>query len=187
MFEHLTKFKRIYVNGPPRSGTTICSRMIAQDTNYKLLDETVYSHYINKSKLDKTLNEENFVAQCPQESYCIEEYANDTTLIVFMIRPIEEIIRSQKRVNWSHEQVELLKYGFTPVSNLKDNPKISEVKYNYWNEQKKSIKNFLEVHYRSLSSHRLWVEDNLRNNFTIKQTSLSNPITQFYSQKKWFL
>lgn len=163
MFENFCKFKRIYVTGPQRSGTTICSTMIAYDLNYRLIDE---SHYKGENHILKKMSKlNNVVFQCPRQSYCIDEYSNNDSLICFMIRPIEDIIASQNRVNWRSDHVELKKY------NTLKGP-ISQVKYEHWNSIKFKIINFQEINYECLKEHHLWIDKKRRKNFTIKQTKL---------------
>jgi len=173
MFEYLKKYSKIIVTGPQRSGTTICSAMIAYDTDYTLIKEESYYkfNYIKfkfilkrfKRILDK---ENNFVIQAPTMCRFLEEFDSKDIVIIMMIRGIEDIIASQKRVNWKREQCELEKYN-------KIIGPISKVKYEYWNRiQKKKIKNYFEINYDSLSVHYLWISKELRINFGARQINL---------------
>lgn len=166
MFEFLKKYDKIIVTGPQRSGTTICARMIAHDTEFQYIDENYYS--INDvSKFTDILKKHNrIVVQAPAMAHVIENFATDDILIVFMIRNIDDIVASQKRINWgANELFELSKYGINEYSR-----RISEVKYEYWyKNQKNKINNLLEVKYESLSSHKLWVNKSERNNFSVRQ------------------
>lgn len=159
MFEYLKSYDQIYVTGPQRSGTAICSQMIANDTGFRCIDEFEYGRQLpGPSSFGSSV-----VVQCPRWTSFIENYSQDGSLIVFMIRPITEIIRSQKRINWPCESYELSKYG------VKKGP-IAQVKYDHWEKQKLLVKHYLEVPYHSLEGHPLWVPASLRVNFLPKQT-----------------
>lgn len=162
MFESLRQYQRIYVTGPQRSGTTICSKMIALDTGYQCIDEIDYG-FTNCKNFAALQSLNKIVVQCPIHCYHIEDCSDDETLIVMMKRPINEIIRSQKRITWKFEPEELRRYNKT----LKDSP-IAKVKYDHWETQKKDIRHYREIHYHSLQRHPLWVDN--RKDFDCKQT-----------------
>jgi hypothetical protein len=174
MFEQLKNFKRVLVTGPQRSGTTICGKMLAHDLGLPYVDEMeVIIGYNLRTEREQSFRdwlksrvgrrfEEEIVLQCPSAaSFCHE--LDRRVAIVFMIRPVHEILASQKRIDWGHEQHELRQYGATSGP-------IAEVKYNHWAEQKKNGDNFFEVKFDSLSKHPLWVPPELRKMFRDKQT-----------------
>ena len=164
MFEPLTAYRAILVTGPQRSGTRICAKMIAADTGFRFVDETEL-RVADSWKLGEILKyDTKFVAQCPGLSYCIEDFEGSDVLIVFMMRPLDQIISSQKRINWGCEWKELRKYG------TKRGP-IAAVKYEVWPEQRKKIKHWLEVEYSSLRAHPLWVDEEKRKKFKAFQTA----------------
>ena len=179
MFEKLTKYSRILVTGPQRSGTTIAAKMIAKDTGYKYIDEFDFGTKDEKGFLSTLTNCKNLVIQCPAMSHLVHKVANDDTLVVMMMRDINDIVASEKRVNWSGgPYAELEKFGMTGKrarSFRQHGGKISELKYKRWNEeQKNKIPNYLELEYESLSKHPLWVPKEKRVNFHPKQTTLQN-------------
>jgi len=163
MFEKLKQFKRVYVTGPQRSGTTICTKMISQDTGFDSIDERQYRQ--DKNHFDALRGRKEIVIQCPKYNHIIHEHSDSQSIIVMMMRPVKEIIQSQIRVNWQHEKHELSKY------NVKDGP-IAKVKYDFWEKQKRLIEHYLEIEYRSLEAHPLWIDDKLRRYFKIKQTKI---------------
>jgi hypothetical protein len=175
MFEYLANFQKILVTGPQRSGTTICAKMIAHDLKTIYVDErrvirgrdkNLPFHEWLKGRIDTRLSQEvACVLHCPPASSFCHEFDPEMA-IVFMIRPIEEIIASQNRIGWKFEQQELSHYG-TGLTGP-----IAKVKYEHWQIQKQKIKNWFEVNYHSLSKHELWVSPEHRQNFAPRQTRI---------------
>lgn len=166
MFEDLTAYKKILVTGPQRSGTTICAKMIAQDTGYKFIDESEFS-VDNTDLFRQKLKKDGIVLQCPAMSFCIQEFSADDTLIIFMKRDTQSILESQKRVMWNgaaEEQKYRSRYHIKK-------PNICDAKYEIWDRiQKDQIKHWKEIVYNSLSEHELWVPKAGRAQFGVKQT-----------------
>ena len=164
-FKFLIKYPKIIVSGTQRSGTMICSRMICYDTGYD------FKYVGNNRELTNVLLNQynNIVIHGPGICRWLHEFGQrDDTLIVFMKRPIEDIIKSQERINWSWEWLELSLYGF-------EKGIISKVKYDYfYSYQKDKIKNLLEINYSDLSSHPLWIPKELRKNFEPEQWKIDN-------------
>lgn len=169
MFEHLGKHRRIYVTGPFRSGTTICSKMIGLDTQRRTIDEMEF-RVNHRDRLDQLLDfagDERLVVQCPALCWCIHEIAGDDDLVVLMRRPLEEINASRNRARFTVGQAirELSRYGLT-----EGDP--SAVKYAHWDAgQRDRIANTLEVQYASLANHPLWVPREERAGWRVKQTA----------------
>lgn len=176
MFADLADYPNIVVTGPQRSGTRICTHMIAYDTGYKSVEEKAIE-YDEYPRLELILQEPGHVVQCP----CLCHMAHqmpDEVLVVFMQRPVDEIIASQKRINWDWEQREKDSYGLakTPLFG-DDDPRTGElngkepialIKQVMWKRQKQDIKHWLEIEYHSLKSHPLWISD--RKDFLWNQT-----------------
>jgi len=165
MFEYLAEFLKILVTGPQRSGTTICAAMIAEDLGYTFHPE----EDIGVSDLRKMeqlfQSEARFVLQCPSLMRYAEEVSAPDTAVVLMCRATEDIIASEERIEWTHEPVELARYGLTKGP-------ISVVKYNYWiDRQRDRIINVFDVEYESLTSHPLWVPKERRVGFERRQIS----------------
>jgi len=165
MFEYLREFKRIFVTGPQRSGTTICAIMIAKDLGYKWYKEHILKDMYPEQLKKFAQANKNFVLQCPTMCAYIHEIASHKDAVVFMRRPLREILESQKRIGWDKNDAELKRYGL-------DEGIIAKVKYDRWQfHQKALIVNPFEVHYRSLSKHPLWVPKKLRQGWKARQTS----------------
>jgi hypothetical protein len=161
MFEHLGGHRRIIVTGPQRSGTTICARMIAQDTGHEYIDENViaiHDHLRLRYLINRHPNP--FVIQAPGMAHLADHW---DAFIVWMVRPVAEILASERRIGWEGEWRELAKYpGYEGPAAVR--------KYTHWEEfQREQVKEYIEVDYRSLSAHPLWVPKDRRKNFEARQ------------------
>lgn len=168
MFEWMTRFDKILVTGPQRSGTRVCARMIARDTGHRYVDEKEIA-VGHRDLLDALCGAEHkFVVQCPALCHCIHEFGADDTLIILMRRKIEDIIASQERIEWGNEQDQLRRhYGGV------EGP-ISVIRYRFWEKyQRPRIKHVLEVEYESLSGHSLWIIKERRRDFAPDQWNVS--------------
>jgi len=163
MFQHLKTYSKILVTGPQRSGTTICSHMIAHDTGFQHVDEIDF-HVRDRATFDTFIySKEPSVIHCPAMAYIIHEYGSiDNLLVVWLIRPLNEIKASQKRIGWG-EIKERINYKA-----LEDKRHIAQIKRQWWQDKQRLLcDNWLEVQYRSLQQHELWIED--RSGFDARQ------------------
>lgn len=164
MFENLKEYRAILVTGAQRSGTTVASKMIAQDTGHRRIDEVEFNTYDKEQWKNFALTGENVVIQCPSMCRFLEEVARDDVLIVMMKRDIEDIKANEKHVGWSENQREVNNYDGVGHQ--------AEVKYKFWEDnQKDKIKNHMELEYESLREHPLWVDKEKRQHFGLKQTA----------------
>ena len=175
-FTDLRKYKRVLVTGPQRSGTRIAAKIIAHDTGLRYVDEDEFSAHSESLFGIIVFNEINIVVQCPGMSHIIHKFSEHDTLIVMMIRDIDDIVASEKRVGWDYGYFrELIKLGVPNSSSVlrtarRNKVKPSELKYKLWNEQKKTIQHYMELDYESLSNHPLWIPKEERLNFKENQT-----------------
>lgn len=173
MFEYLTKFDKILVTGPQRSGTTIAARMIARDTGKRFLPEE-YVWVDSEEALKYVVNtESSFVLQCPalqHEVHLPHVGGKDDLAVVFMDRPVEEILSSASRSGWGPMVAgEFAKWGLGV-------PDLVAVKQKSWHErQKHLIRHPFTVVYSSLAQHPLWVAREHRDGFHIRQTEVGGP------------
>jgi len=159
MFEQLKLFKKIIVTGAQRSGTTICAQMIAHDLRLRYVDENEVgiADWVKIRRLVDSNQE--FVLQCPQLSSKCHEYASNDVAIVFMLRDIEDIVKSENRINWGGYRRDELritghKHGI-----------VSYIKRRLWfKKQKRFIPHAFEIVYESLSAHPFWVPKDKRTN-----------------------
>lgn len=107
MFEHLSSYRNILVTGPHRSGTTICARMIAADTEKRFVIERDIAAPRFKGDTEPDLTGttvEHWMADNPdtvlQGATCfrwLAQLQRDDLLTVFVERSYEQIRRSQLR------------------------------------------------------------------------------------------
>jgi len=169
MFEHLTRWSRILVTGPQRSGTRICAKMIAADTGFDYVDES--SFYVDSlNHLWRVIRDRHrIVIQAP----ALSGYANllgmaDRNMaVVMMRRDLKDIAASERRIKWEWGFPELLR-----LHAIKGNP--AEMKYGNWDfYQKQDLEDqAYEVAYDALAEHPLWVPKEDRKHFTYKQTEV---------------
>lgn len=177
MFEHLSSYSKILVTGPQRSGTRIAAEMIAEDTGLRYIDEEEFGVRSKKNFNKLLANESNIVVQCPGMCRIIHEHSASDTLIVMMIRDVEDIVASEERVDWIHGYWdELVKYGIPHTNSdlrtaRREGVRPSVLKYDFWEkEQRDKITNYMELEYESLAEHSMWIPKEDRKNFTEKQT-----------------
>ena len=123
----------------------------------------------NFDKLFKLYNESKFVLQAPALSaYCHMMPG----AVVFMRRPVEEIVQSQERIGLSGNN-EMKKY-------FRSEGVISQIKYEVWETwqnkpllRKSKVNNMFELDYHSIEEHPFYVANELRKDFKPKQTELS--------------
>ena len=166
MFGHLSKYHRILVTGPQRSGTRICTKMIACDTGHKFVGEEQFDNAVGR--FWEILKRNNVVVHCPAMCWRIHDFVNSiaphNTLVVLMRRNIADIEASQNRIAWGSEETERRKY------NCMDGP-IAKCKYRLWEEkQRDALQHTLEIKYESLQKHTLWIPKDERLGFTPLQT-----------------
>lgn len=179
MFEQLQDFHVAFVVGPHRSGTTICARMIAQDTGHRFVieDDIGFSNgEMMKEQLDIG---DPVVIQCPFFLPYIDTVGHHTKLdpddfcVVMMHRYRKDIEVSEekaRRVNFAGlGENQKRQYGINSPLH------VSDVKYAAWEKQRTKIKHAFDVGYLELADHPLWVED--RSKFTF-QHSLNRKIPE---------
>lgn len=164
MFEHLGGFERVLVTGPQRSGTRICSKMIAHDTELRFVDEREFDTD-SLNRLWRMLQDETWiVVQCPALCRYVHRLATDDDAVVFMKRRLVDIKLSERRIGWRFEPPEKIRYDerFTTAADAK-------IDY-WWDVQCDDIENDFEVAYENLERHQLWVPPEGRTHFGPYQT-----------------
>lgn len=166
VFHNLRRFRKIIVTGPLRSGTTICARMIAQDTGYDFIDENLVMCRNFDMAYSIWKRHDKFVMQIPNLSAYCHLFGDDDTLVCFMFRKISDIKASEDRIGFSAREnlLQLKPYFRTEGDNI-------HVKYAMWEGfQKHQIKHKMEIDYERLKKHPLYIEKHLRKDFGVKQT-----------------
>lgn len=169
----LSEFDVVYVTGPQRSGTTFVSNYLSKKLGYKLIDEADYE--INSFvKMQALINEAGkCVVQCPAQSHNILKFGDTNSIVVYMIRDVFDIIKSEIRINWNKQGArdrEYAKYSkHFPTYTLSEIP-ISVIKYKVWEEvQKPHINNYIELKYSDLNTIDGWLNPIDRKQFKSKQ------------------
>lgn len=177
MFKKFAKYNHILVTGPQRSGTAIAAKMIAKDTGHKYVDEYDYQTIHEDKFLAILANNNNIVVQCPAMSHFVHKIADDSTLVVMMMRNCDDIVASEKRVRWFvGPYTELARFGVSRKEAKRfrmRGGRVSELKYKRWREEQRGkIPHYIELEYESLSAHPMWIPKEKRVNFGGKQTEL---------------
>lgn len=180
MFEGFKQFDRIFVTGPQRSGTRVCSHMIAADTGHEHVDEFQFGTDQWEVLRDNIMRPRNgtgkFVVQCPGLAYKIHEVVNsipERSCVVLMCRNAKDIALSQERINWLDERYEKQKYVDVWGKKVQWDDSIADIKYYIWhNFQRGLIPYHFEVFYETLQEHMYWVSPELRKTFAEKQWKL---------------
>jgi hypothetical protein len=160
--------KKMVISGPQRSGTMITSKMLAKDLKIQRLDEMDFNTYdFNKFKSILDTKKE-FVIQAPTMSAYLHLFPYT---IVYMRRNLQDILRSQKRIDWDQfEQLERDRY-FDHTRRPS-----AVIKTEAWEGfQRIDLgERAFDLDYESLKSHPMWVDPEKRKGFGPRQTCPSN-------------
>jgi len=169
MFEYLKDYKRIFVTGMPRTGTTICARMIQYDieASYCIWAGGYLSRITELEELMKSYSIDfsyPIIFHCPGLSHLIHKIKDeDEFAVIWMKRDRGEVVNSAAKMEWDpRKQLEAYNILSTHDLRIDLNILITE-KDTLWEEQKKEIKNWFEVDYENLKPHRLWIDKEKRN------------------------
>lgn len=138
--------------------------MIANDLGYRLhLEERVRVSELWRMEKQFATGRLPFVLQAPALCRHAHGVSAPDVAVVLVRRNIDDIIASERRVNWESEGQELRRYGLKAGV-------ISEVKYRFWDEyQKQLIENAFEVNYEDLAEHPMWVPKEQRTGWALRQ------------------
>ncbi len=178
MFEALSTYRRVFVTGPHRTGTTICATMVAHDTGHDLVLEDDFK-YSNSRQLAAFLHAGygKQVIQCPFLCHEIHDleylYDIDMTecMVIMMHRDRRAIEASEARARLKDgRRVDFDRIGESEKRKLhiQSDAHISDLKYEAWKDQRNVIPHSMDVAYESLRGHPLWVE---KRDFNLRQTS----------------
>lgn len=165
-----SRFRVVVVSGPQRSGTTIAAHMIAAESGMQYVDEDEYGTKDMASWKELVASGKGLVIHSPAMGRWVhevggQEYGGEDVAVVWIMRPLLEILDSQKRIGWD-DSAERKKYHMT----TKDVRPIAFVKKWYWyTHQRPFIVNAFELEYHDLEKHPLWVEDDKRVTFGKRQ------------------
>lgn len=197
LFNYLKPFPYIFVTGPQRSGTTIAAYMISQDLGYDFFHEEHMTSAIKeripaKVEVGKFIQAYNhsphpppwaglmgknytkFVVQCPALCSIVHKWIGiENIAVVMMIRPVADIIASEKRISWGFEEWEKGNYPG-------QSGPISKIKYDFWHSTQKNVlaDQGFELEYESLCKHPLWANKEQRKGFGSRQIAIGKTVGQ---------
>jgi hypothetical protein len=176
LLDEISRFKKVYVAGPQRSGTTFTAKYLAKALGYKHIDEHDFGTHNYNAMLKLISQHESFVIQCPAQTHNIENFPLDAdSIVVFMRRDVYDIIISEHRIDWhtrGAEKRERDKYVMRYPEYTKPFIPISIIKYKVWDfVQKNKIGNYIDFDYNILKDTDMWIDKEDRKNFKNKQTS----------------
>lgn len=158
LFGHpLDCIRVIIVTGPQRAGTTIAARIIAAESEMRYVDEDEYGTKDLAAWKKLVATGQRLVIQSPAMARWVHEVATDDVMVIWVVRPLADILRSQKRIGW-HDGDERGKYK--GVEGYLDEAPIAQIKTRYWRTfQMGQIPHAMEIDYHSLETHPLWREE----------------------------
>ena len=169
----------VVVTGCQRSGTMLAAQVIASGLGYGFLEEfdvlpqagglSIFS-YLNDNKISDVVIQAPFAVKIYKQILS----AAPTTHFVGVVRPRQEILASMKRIEWCKEDHEDWE---TILQNHIDKMLL------LWSQLKKDVcpSSWTELKYEDLKGHPFFVDQNERQNFTVKQWQPNQPC----NFKKW--
>ena len=163
--EQARAFRKVLVTGPQRSGTTIATKILAFELGYRSVSEKDIKTHSLWRLHKRLLSLRREVIQGPCFGSICHYIDTPKTLVVFMRRDVNEIVRSEQRIGWHAQQWELANY-------FRDSGTISAVRYECWEKYQQQLMEvpWIELEQASLAGHRLWVESDKRRHFSDHQT-----------------
>lgn len=159
---------KVLVTGPQRAGTTIMTKMLAQDLGLPCMLEEAFGTTDVWRFFALVRAETHFVLQAPSMAAFCHHLKGVT--VVFMMRDIVDIIQSQRKIGWaeSDAEEERMRYFYEP----KVPP--ASLKYHFWATHQKARlgDDGFELDYETASCHPLWLPKEQRVHFHSRQTTL---------------
>ena len=185
MFEHLSDWPTIVVTGPQRSGTRIAASMMAADTDKAYWDEDDWKNFAKPYDHLVELMRGGGVIHGPTlSSACHKLCVSGDTLVVFMMRGLEDIQASELRIAWDGEASERAAYmaihgDYMRARGLSDLP-IAAIAQQVWMQVQCPGLGpcALTVEYEELQGHRLWIPKAERKSFAWNQCRPETPHTK---------
>lgn len=174
LIKKLKQYTRIIIAGPQRSGTTYAAYTISKDLNYHHIDEQDFGTHTSEGFLN-VISKENIVVQCPAVTHVLDQIQTNNTIIVWINRNNEDIIKSEDRINWHPHwfNVEKDKYRKIYGNEVDQFERNSYMKKHYWEIQKENlIPSFIEITYEILKTTPGFISKEQRKNFGVKQITL---------------
>jgi len=191
--EEFREYDRVVITGPQRSGTHIAALIVADILGWDAVEEnyiTMGQHHRRHKRGDHDENyfrwvsepkKKHSVLQCPQISHACH-LTPKGTLVVFMMRDVEEIIASDKHRIAKYKQGPWAgprRWG-TPVQSVFttkashysklfydrkpiDKWEAPQVVYDVWHNTQKGFDfDYYEMDYNLLKEHNMWIPQEVR-------------------------
>ena len=162
LVQELSLLNNIVVIGPQRSGTRITAKILTSELSYSYVDEK-YIEIDSVAMICDCLSIGNVVIQAPGLTHEMINLDHDDTGFVMVRRPIKDIIKSQKRIDWRYEGYEKSKFKHAKGD-------IAQIKYDFWDKHMGLLNHAFEINYTDLKDHKMFVNKSDRNNFMYNQT-----------------
>jgi hypothetical protein len=167
----LKPYNAVLVTGPQRSGTAIATKILAAELGYREIAEEAFRIHDHNAAY-QIMKEGRVVLHAPGLCHVADLFTYKLKYaVVLMRRPIEDILASEKRINWrtlydgANLTAEKIKYA-DRFGIYGDN--IALIKYYCWDTQQKQTCDAFDLEYETLRGHLLW--KNERMEFTARQT-----------------
>jgi len=168
--------KQIAVTGPQRSGTGIGSYILANELKTTLIHERAFNGNDYKGFLKHISLHKKFIVHCPGLMHCAERFP-DNMLVVVITRPLNEIMASERRIDWDDSD-ERIPYDDRKSFDMSS--PISYIKYQFADRVLSRTRRLEYLDYNSLSWHKLFIPKHKRRGFLSHQLSVkvkTPPIT----------
>lgn len=158
-----------FVTGPQRSGTTFLAHAISYDLGIQHIDEVDFQTFDYAQFREVAARSQSWVVQAPALFHHLADLLRDfaSAIPVVCRRSIDDIIASQRRINWGAREEGFERRHMAIPDN--DRRPIAEIKYETWDRDKHTHRHFIEVPYADLRQHPLYVET--RSEFGAKRWS----------------
>ena len=158
----VSKYNALLVTGAQRSGTTIAAHILAHELGYRYVDEDAID-IDNQYKALDVLKQGKVVLQAPALCHIAHNFTKRLNYcVVLMRRPIEDILKSENRINWRTAYsgmnllVEQKKYA-EQFGMYGEN--IAAIKYFCFENFQKHLCDNVELDYDSLKTHPMFKDE----------------------------
>lgn len=164
---NLGQYRVVVVTGPQRSGTTIAARIIAAESGLRYVDEDEYGTKDMEAWKKLVATGQGLVIQSPAMARWAHEVGDGDVMVVWMERPLADILRSQKRIGWN-DGPERAKYK--DCEGYHADAPVALIKFRFWTVyQMGLIPHAMNLRYSDLAGHPLFVEDEARQEWRPRQ------------------
>jgi len=169
LLKTLKGYMNVVVLGPQRSGTRIGSKVLSHELGYEYVDEKAFGIESEKDFKDILRMPHPKVIQAPAMTHKAGFMASPVTAVVLMVRGMEDISASEKRIDWQYGAHEVRKFPESAQCYVS----AAATKYAFWEVTVKmeDIPHCYELCYDDLKGHKLFIEKSKRKHFKWDQTS----------------